>query len=111
MLPKKNRLGKKEINELKKDARIIQGQFFGLIFKPGQESKFGLIISNNISKKATERNKTKRLLFGAVKKRLSLHKGSFLFLAKKNSLSLDHSLVEREVETLLGKITRFYKNK
>lgn len=89
MLPRKRRLTKREITELKgKRPRLIQGNFFGLIYQSqAQEQKFGLIISNKISKKATERNRVKRLLFEVVREKLLDKKGKFLFLAKKKSLA------------------------
>ena len=57
MLPKRNRLNKKEIAFLKeKQHEVLQGNFFGLIFTPNSEKKFGLIISAKIAKKAVEIN-------------------------------------------------------
>jgi len=89
MLPREHRLTRKEITELKESKlKVIQGQFFGLIFQPHlEEGKFGLIISNKISPKAVERNRVKRWLFFAIEQKLLDQKGKFLFLAKKKSLT------------------------
>ncbi len=88
MLSKKYRLTRIEIEDLKrKKIPILQGKFFGLIFqKANQEKKFGIIISNKISKKATERNRIKRSFYSALEKTLFDLDGKFLFLVKKNCL-------------------------
>lgn len=106
MLPKKNRLTRKEISALKTGKnRVFQGQLFGLVFeKPKDqtgingEKKYGLIISNKISKKATQRNKIKRLLYRAIKKGFFVKPGKFLFLAKKSSIKATVLDLEKEVE-------------
>lgn len=98
MLPKINRLTRKEIFVLKKEKpKILQGKFFGLSYLPKKdEQKFGLIISTKIAKKATQRNKIKRLLFLAIEKNLLSKKGWFLFLAKKPCAKADFPSLAEE---------------
>lgn len=88
MLPKTKRLGRREIEEIKKNQKALialQGACFGLVFqKNDQLGKFGVIISNKVLGKATQRNKVKRLLYRVIEKKWITRKGSFLFLAKKN---------------------------
>jgi len=89
MLPKKNRLNKKEIVVLKKtNNNLLQGKNFSLIFKENPNvSKVALIVSNKISSKATLRNKLKRLFYKVFLSVFPKNKGEFLFLAKKSSLN------------------------
>lgn len=105
MLPKINRLTRQELEELKKAQKvIIQGKYFGLIYQPKSGgTKFGVIVSNNISKKAVLRNRIKRLLYRYVGKYLLASEGFFLFLAKRQSLGM--SIPQAEEEIL------FFKNK
>lgn len=105
MLPKKNRLNRKEVKELKaRKNKILQGEFFGLIFESAPEenilrsdSKFGVIISNSISKKATKRNKIKRRLFQTIEKKFFTKNGKFLFLAKRKCLEAGPAKLEEEI--------------
>lgn len=109
MLPKINRLTRPELEGIKRAQKvIIQGRYFGLLHqpKPGGAkggTKFGVIISNNISKKAVLRNRLKRLLYRFIEKHLLTSEGSFLFLAKRPSLGM--SIPQAEEEIL------FFKNK
>lgn len=105
MLPKKNRLTKKEIFLLKeKQYKVVQGEFFGLIFAPGLEKKFGLIISAKIAKKAVERNRVKRLLYKVIESNFWDKPGFFLFLAKKSCLLADIEKLQREILSFKEKI-------
>jgi ribonuclease P protein component len=106
MFSRKHRLTRRDIAELKKSrTRPIQGEFFGLIYQPAvDDSKFGLIISNKISKKATERNRVKRQLLAAARERFPARPGKFLFLAKKKSLSGTPEDFLKEMEEFERKI-------
>lgn len=99
MLPKKNRLNKKEIVVLKKtNKNLLQGKNFSLIFKKNsQETKVSLIVSNKISSKATLRNKLKRLFYKVFLSVFSKSKGEFLFLAKKSSLNAQKKDIEQDL--------------
>lgn len=113
MLPKKKRLSRREIEELKaQKSKILQGQFFGLIVQtktkeesPSIENKFGVIISNSISKKATERNRIKRLLFLAIQESGFGKSGKYLFLAKRNCVNISLEDIKRELITLTKKLS------
>lgn len=89
MLAKNNRLRRSEIEEIKRGSKfVLQGKFFGLIFKKqAGKNGFALIISNKVAAKASERNRIKRLLFKAIEKSLLDKEGRFLFLAKKTSIA------------------------
>lgn len=89
VLSKKNRLNRKEIDELKSQKnRVIQGKFFGLIFqKEAGENAFALIISNKVVPGAVKRNRVRRLFFRAIEESFPHKEGKFLFLAKKTCLA------------------------
>lgn len=108
MLPKKFRLQRREIEELKSlRNKIIQGSFFGLIYqKLPSERKFALIISNKISNKATVRNKIKRLFYRVLEKEQLSLEGKFLFLAKKSCLTANLEDFEAEVKSFKSRLER-----
>lgn len=64
MLPKKNRLLKKEFQEVFKKGKGINYPplFLKFLKNRSKEKKFSVLVSKKISKKATQRNKIKRRL-------------------------------------------------
>ncbi|MCL5090957.1 MAG: ribonuclease P protein component [Patescibacteria group bacterium] len=103
MLPKKNRLTRKEILKLKGKREILQFRFWGLIYSPAKGRKFGLIISQKVAPKAVERNRVKRLLYRAIEEGFP-NFGFFLFLAKKTILTASLEELKKELELLNGRI-------
>lgn len=97
MLKKINRItSRKEFEIIKKEGKLKQYPYFGLIFKqiPISDNreinnkKFGFIISKRISKKAVIRNKIKRLIAEEVRQNLDKFENGFrgIFLVKRNIL-------------------------
>jgi len=68
MLPKKFRLGKKEIERLNKKGNFFRQDFLlaKIISNRTNHSRFATIISSKISKKATSRNRLKRKTFALL---------------------------------------------
>ena len=85
-------------------------RFFGVVVlnKDDDETRFGVIISKKISKKAVERNKIKRRLMEVLgKNRKKFDKGKrILFLAKKEILGVKPKEIEVELKRVFG-----WKNK
>lgn len=101
MLAGKNRLNKKEIDQLREEKLpVLQGKFLGLVFKPSEEKKFSLVVSSKISKKAVVRNKTKRVFYDAIKENFFDLNGMFLFLAKKNIIEAKKEDIANDLEGL-----------
>lgn len=98
MLPKRFHLKREEIEDLKKKkGTVLQGKFFGLIYNEGKDRKFALILSNKLCRKATERNRIKRLFYRAVEQKPFSREGKFLFLAKRSCLDGDLVQFEKEL--------------
>jgi ribonuclease P protein component len=71
VLPKKNRLKKKkDFENVFKHGKSFKSEFLTLRFKQGEleNSRFGFIVSNKVSKKAVVRNRTRRRLQSAAEK-------------------------------------------
>lgn len=106
MLPKKHRLSlKTELKRIKKNGGLFQGKLFSLLVSPQQKqsvSKFAFIISTKIHKKATKRNRARRLLIEAIRNLLFKTKPGFnvVFLAKKLIVGKELSEIQEETERL-----------
>jgi len=110
MLPKNNRLDlKKDFSEIKKRGKLLRGKLFDfLLQKPVADfcpPAFAFIVSKKITKKATKRNRIKRLLSEVVRSFLSqLHPGiKGVFLAKKEILEKNFAEIKNEVEATFKK--------
>ena len=107
---------------LQKGARLRKNKDFSLVFKKGKgckgefidikiarnnqdESRFGFIVSRNLSKNATARNKVKRRLRELIRKRVEKIKGGLdiILIARPGILTKKTVELEKEVETLLIK--------
>ncbi|MFZ3020424.1 MAG: ribonuclease P protein component [Minisyncoccia bacterium] len=111
MLPKKNRLSKKEILELLPKAKTVRGNFLFLKFKyvdAGKPFKAGVSISKKVAKKAVERNKVRRIIYRVLSQRIKNIESSHIFFII-NKISKKEELI-REVEQLLIE-TKLYKQK
>lgn len=108
MLPKKNRLNlKKETFFKRKNNLFYNGFLFGVSFlkENSQPSKFAFLVSKKIDKRATKRNRIKRLLAAAVREFLPQIKDGFkfVFLVKKEILDKDFWEIKKEVKNFLEK--------
>lgn len=108
MLPKKFRLtGRDDFQLILKEGEVLQGRFFGLAFYKTQNTgapKVGLIVSNKISKKATERNRIKRVLRDVAASSIQdLPEVMLVFLAKKAAAGKEKKQLRQDAEGLLDK--------
>jgi len=114
MLPKKNRLDlKKEFLQIKKGGKLINGWLFNFLFQKTATDfyppAFAFVVSKKITKKATKRNRVKRLLSEAVRNFLPQIKPGVkgIFLAKKEILEKNFAEVKTEVEAVFKKENLF----
>lgn len=114
MLPPKHRLPlRKELFRVKREGRLVPGRFFGLLYvcqeqKPAV-SRFGIICSRKIAKKAVDRNHIRRLLGEAVQTVLPQVKPGFdaIFLVKKNIVHQDLVSLKKAVIEVFKKAGLF----
>lgn len=108
MLPKINRLSqKKDFVSLKNKGLRKQSRSFGLLYMTtsNPNSRVGIIVSNKISLKATERNKAKRWLREAAYRQRPKTSFDLLFLAKKEILKSTFAKINEEVKETFSKIS------
>jgi ribonuclease P protein component len=104
VLKKINRISKKnEFEEVKNKGVMVNTPLFGLklMKKEDKEKKFGFVVSKKISKRAVDRNRIRRLLAEAIRKKLkSFDEGvRGVFLIKREILG--KKLID--IEENLGK--------
>lgn len=114
MLPPKYRLPlRDELHQIQKNGEVYQFPLFGLLVgkKKLSLSRFGFIVSNKIHKRATKRNKIKRLLRESVQKLLPKIKPGFavVFLVKKGILDKDFKAIQLAVKTAFKKTGLLWK--
>lgn len=109
MLPRKYRFPlRTELVRVQEEGKLFQGRLFSLLvaknegFKP---SRFGFIISTKIHKRATKRNRARRLLVEAIRNLLPKIKPGFdcVFLAKKAIVGKKLTEIKKETKKLLCK--------
>lgn len=96
------------IEEVKKRGKVLQDQFFGLVYlskKDETKPRFAFIISTKISKLAVHRNRINRSLHEGVRRVLNIVPKSYdyVFLAKKNIEQKSTEEIIREVEIFFRK--------
>jgi len=108
MLPEANRLKKKNDFDMvfKKGAGYKNSCFVLRVVKNDLDySRFGIIASLKVSKKAVERNKVRRRIAEAIRRNLDSIKPGFdtVFIALPVALKADYKSVEKWVMELLKK--------
>lgn len=109
MLPRKHRLPlRTDLVRVQEKGKLFQGRLFSLLVakrKKLETSRFGFIISTKIHKKATKRNRARRLLVEAIRNLLPKIKPGFdcVFLAKKTIIGKELREIKKEVEQLFKK--------
>lgn len=105
MLPSQNRLPSPQVREVMKTGKRIYTQALQLIFKRNTVGvcRFAFIVGTNVDKRATARNRTKRLLRESVRHVLpSLSPGfDYVFIARSNMSKLTQQAVEALVKSIL----------
>jgi len=111
MLTKKRRLPKGEIQRVKDKGVFLGTPFFSLLYlKPEKSglvsSKFAFVLSKKVSKKATERNRTKRILAGSVRGLIKKIEEGYLviFLVKKRAIGGDRQVILDTISNAFLKI-------
>lgn len=111
---KKYRLSKKkDFETIFKKGKKVYGRYMTLFFLKNNLglNRFGIIISNKVSKKAVERNKIRRRILEALRKNLDLLKNGFdiVIVAKDSIQDRNYQLIKDEILKLLTKQKALHK--
>lgn len=103
MLAVKHRIKDSErIENVKSKGIFFQSKNFAIVYlktNVSGDSSFAIIVSKNISKHATERNRVKRVLSEAIRQNLTYIKGGYdiVFLPKQSIVKVQTSGIMNEV--------------
>ena len=109
MLPRVNRLTKEQdFKRLALRGRFFFGRFFNIKALRGDipDSRFGIVISAKVSKKATVRNLLKRRLTEVIRLDLPniLPGFELMIVVTKEAIDLDYATIKDNLEAILKKI-------
>jgi len=114
MLAKKYRISKdKEFQNIYKKGHIIYNPFFNIKFLPNnlRNSRFGIVISTKISKKAVVRNKSRRQIKAVICNNLNNIKPGFdiVVLTKPAITTANQEKISQTLISLLIKAKIYIK--
>lgn len=84
MLPKKKRVTKEVFQELLKEGKTFSTPLFLFYYKDSLTPQYAFVAPKNIFKKATERNKYKRIGYNTLRL-ISVYKGRGIFMYRKGA--------------------------
>jgi ribonuclease P protein component len=105
MLPKKNRLKKKEVEAVLKKGKTYRSIFLFLKLTRNNLpiSRFSVIVPVSLSKKTTKRNKIKRQIRESLRKKLPKISPGIdgILMALPGAIERDYREIEKEVDKLI----------
>lgn len=106
MLPRKNRLNKKEVENVFKKGKKFVGKFLILKIEKKEKraySSFSAIVPIKVSKKSTDRNKIKRKIRESLREKLPQIKPGFqgIFISMPEILDKKFKEIDEEIKNLL----------
>jgi ribonuclease P protein component len=98
MLKKKQRLSRSEFGLVLKTGKRIHSEHFSLMYRTAESSKYGLVVSKKIAKKATIRNRIRRQLYAIFGEcAANVTNRHVVLLTKPTITSLQFSDLKQEV--------------
>ncbi len=104
MLKKKQRLTKKEFDNVFAKGKRIHTPTLQLIYKESDVFCGAAVVGKKVYKKAVDRNRLRRQLYGALYRHQKQHTstGTFILIAKPTIKSVQPSLLRKEVDEILS---------
>ncbi|OGM14908.1 ribonuclease P protein component [Candidatus Woesebacteria bacterium RIFCSPLOWO2_01_FULL_39_23] len=108
--------GQKDYDRVKKEGKLYQSENFGASVLKREDDgypRFGLIVSNKISKLSTQRNRIKRAFRDALRHNLNRIQGGYdiVFLAKPTLERITAENIMREMDAFIRDSVFYKKNK
>jgi ribonuclease P protein component len=105
MLDKSHRLPAQQIPLVLRNGKRVHHELFQIVYAKGEEniSRFAFIVSTKIDKRATRRNRMRRVLSECVRHLLPEIPKTFdyVFVVKKNFSDMEQKSVEPIVGTMI----------
>ena len=105
MLPKKNRVDKKEIEKIFKEGRFVNSANLSLKFIIGVgERKISFIVPKNVAKLSVNRNLLRRHGYSALEKYISRFPNGLVGVFVFKKYQDDILIIENEIKKIFSKI-------
>ena len=106
MFKKTNRLNRGEFEGFFVNRKRHHSQNFQLVYTPYSTLKVAVVVPKKVVKTAVGRNRLRRQLYHRLKGLLTDKTGVFIFIVKKSILEADNKQIVKELEQLVGGITK-----
>lgn len=105
MLPKKQRVGRSAFSGIQKKGRKVHSKHFSFVFIDNKNTlQLSVVVSKKVIKSATERNKSKRVIYTTVKSySKNLKSFSGIIYINKNVNTLESLEIKEELHDLFFK--------
>lgn len=107
MLPKKQKLNRANFNKVLEKSKKIEEENFSLrvrFVEKSEKSRYSVVVSAKVAKKATARNLLKRRVYEALAKNAPKTGIFGVIYAKKDSPKLDFKAINKEISALFTQI-------
>ena len=107
MLSKKNRLTSREFKTFFSEGKKHHTPLFTVVYVPYDTFHTSVVVPKKVAKRAVDRNKMRRRVYGAVQQSTTQKNttGVFIFLMKKEAFEVEYAVLKEAVSKLLNNIT------
>ncbi len=108
MLPRKERLSRKEFNRFFSFGKKVHSASFTLVYAPHEELHVSVVVSKKVAPTAVVRNKVRRRVYDIVRRardERNIH-GVYIFLTKPSVARTDYTTLKEEVRKHLHTIIK-----
>lgn len=106
MLPKTQRLTKKEFDVVFKSGKRVHSPVLQLIYAPGKDFHGAAVVGKKVYKRAVDRNRLRRRLYGVLYRHQKEHgyTGTYILIAKPPLSTVSKNMFSKTVLEAIEKI-------
>ncbi len=104
MLPKKQRLTRREFDALLRSGRRVSGTTLTVVYRPGAALKCGVVVGKKTARKAVARHLLRRRIFSILRGEQPLAPLHLAVLTRSAASTLSFEALTVELRTLLGRV-------
>lgn len=107
MLPKRERLSRKDFDRFFKTGRRYQNEYYTLVYTAHPSFHASVVVPAKVEKRATRRNKIRRRVYDIVRHCVDVRErgGVCIVLVKSPALTASYDELKLALEALLDKVT------
>lgn len=101
MLSKSNRLTRYDVDRLKTGAKRIHGTYATMVYVPGHEQKYAVVVSKKVAKHAVDRHLLKRRVYASLRS-TTLPFVTGMIILKPGALTAPYPDLTRDIIRLIA---------